>query len=68
MRFGYGLSFLGSTLRKIHKRAGFRKVEVDKFEAKLLLEFAPKQFRPLLIKLANSNRLFWPMIKVIARK
>lgn len=68
MRFGYGLSFLGSTLRKIHKRARFKKVEVDKFEAKLLLEFAPKQFRPLLIKLANSNRLFWPMIKVIARK
>ncbi|MCD6399828.1 class I SAM-dependent methyltransferase, partial [candidate division WOR-3 bacterium] len=35
MILGYEMSFLGSTLRKIHKKAGFRKVYIDKFRCKL---------------------------------
>ena len=46
MIFGYELSFLNSTLKKIHKKAGFEKIEVGKFRC----------------------RLFWPMIKVTAKK
>ena len=68
MIFGYEFSFLGFTLKKIHKKAGFKKVKVDKFKVKLVFDFAPKLFRPLLVKLANSSRLFWPMIKVIGKK
>lgn len=68
MRFGYELSFLGSTLKIIHQRAGFAKVEVDKFKVRLLFEFVPQKVRPLLSKLANSSRLFWPMVKVIGQK
>ena len=68
MIFGYELSFLGSTLKKIHKEIGFKKVKVDKFKVKLVFDYAPKKLRPFLIRTANSNRLFWPMIKVIAQK
>jgi len=68
MAFGYEFSFLGSTLKKIHKKVGFKKVKVDKFRVRLVFEFAPKLLRPLLVKIANSSRLFWPMVKVIGEK
>jgi hypothetical protein len=68
MRFGYELSFLPSTMINIHKRAGFKKVKIDKFDTKLVFEYFPKFFRPHLEKIANSSKLFWPMIKVIAEK
>lgn len=68
MVFGYEMSFLGSTLKRIHTKAGFRHVEIKKFEIPLAFDFMPKLLRPYLIRLANSSRLFWPMIKVIAKK
>jgi len=69
MRFGYELSFLGSTLKKIHKRAGFKKVYVDKFKVKLSFDFIPAKFlKKICIMIANNHRLFWPMIKIIAKK
>lgn len=68
MTFGYDSSFLGSTLKKIHQRAGFGRVVVKKFEVRLLFDFAPKKLRPFFAKLANSSRLFWPMVKVVGEK
>lgn len=69
MIFGYELSFLGSTLKKIHKKAGFLKIYVDKFDAKLAFDFIPTKFlKKLCIKIANSSRFFWPMIRIVAEK
>ena len=69
MRFGYELSFLPITLVNIHKKAGFKKIEVKYFDTKLLFELIPfTAVRNLLIKLAQNSPLFWPMIKVVATK
>lgn len=69
MIFGYELSFLGSTLKKIHKRAGFKQIKIDKYKIKLAFDFIPfKILRKIFDFMANNNRLFWPMVKVIAQK
>lgn len=69
MIFGYEMSFLGSTLKGVYEKAGFEKVYIDKFKVKLAFDFIPTKFlKKLCIKIANSNRLFWPMIKVVGRK
>lgn len=63
------MSFLGSTLLKIHKNAGFNNVKVDKFDAKLSFDFITIRFlKKIFIKIANSNRLFWPMVYVVGTK
>ncbi|MCK4781677.1 methyltransferase domain-containing protein [Candidatus Parcubacteria bacterium] len=69
MIFGYELSFLGSTLKKMHRKVGFKEIYVDKFKVKLSFDFIPTEFlKKICIKIANNSRLFWPMIKVIAKK
>jgi len=69
MIFGYELSFLGTHLKHLHKKAGFKKVYVRKFETKLMFEFIPiARVRNFLDWLANNSPLFWPMIKVIGIK
>ncbi len=69
MIFGYELSFLGSTLKKIHKKAGFKKIYIDKFKVKLSFDFINNKFiKKKCIWLASNSNLFWPMIKVIAKK
>jgi len=82
MIFGYELSFLGKTLRKMHKRAGFKKIVVSKFEIELRLDSTPnflkkpliwlagscRFFWPMIERLASNNRFFWSMIKVVAQK
>lgn len=68
MIFGYEMSFLGSTLKKIHEKAGFKKVTVSKFDVYLAFDFLPKFIKKPFIWLAKNSRLFWPMIKVIAYK
>ncbi|MCD5383264.1 methyltransferase domain-containing protein [candidate division WOR-3 bacterium] len=69
MRFGYELSFLGSTLKEIHKKAGFKRVYVDKFEGKLAFSYIPINFlKKACVKIANNFRLFQTMIKVIGKK
>ena len=69
MTFGYELSFLASHLKYIHKKAGFKKTIVRKFETKLMFEFIPTKFlKESMSWLANSIPLFWPMIKVIGIK
>ncbi|KKT42791.1 MAG: Methyltransferase type 11 [Microgenomates group bacterium GW2011_GWC1_44_37] len=68
MIFGYEMSFLASTLIKIHRAVGFKKVAVDRFKIALQFSFLPKQIRPMFIWLAENSRLFWPMVKVVATK
>jgi ubiquinone/menaquinone biosynthesis C-methylase UbiE/uncharacterized protein YbaR (Trm112 family) len=68
MRFGYELSFPESELRKIHLAAGFREVEIGRFDVELRMEFVPKFLRSRVEYLAKNSRHFWPMVKVIAVK
>ena len=68
MIFGYEMSFLASTLKKIHGKAGFKKVSVTKFEVYLVFDFLPPLIRRPFIWLAKNSRLFWPMVKVVAQK
>lgn len=68
MIFGYELSFLASTLKRVHKRAGFKKVKVEKFSAQLSFEFLPSFLKTPFVWLANNSRLFWPMVKITATK
>lgn len=68
MIFGYEMSFLGSTLKAIHRRAGFSRCSIGQFDIDLSFEFAPKLLKPILVFLAKNSRLFWPMIKVVGIK
>ncbi|MFA5188759.1 MAG: methyltransferase domain-containing protein [Patescibacteria group bacterium] len=68
MVFGYEMSFLGSTLKNIHRDAGFKKVVVEKFQVNLVFDFIPKCLRRTCIRLASNSKLFWPMVKVIGKK
>ncbi len=68
MTFGYELSFLRRTLHNLHKKAGFKKVKVSRFDTYLLLESVPKPLQPIFAKLCVESELFWPMYKVIGNK
>ena len=69
MTFGYELSFTAEQLIKMHKKAGFKEVSVEKFETKLMFDFIPFKFlKRFFISLANNCRFFWPMVKVVAEK
>ena len=66
--FGYELSFTRRQLHDIHSKAGFRDIEINKFQVALCFYHFHKWLRPYLEKLANSSPLFWPMLKVVAKK
>jgi ubiquinone/menaquinone biosynthesis C-methylase UbiE len=68
MVFGYELSFLRSTLRKLHEKAGFKKVSVGRFDTYLLFESVPSWSKALFSYLCTRLELFWPMYKVVAKK
>lgn len=68
MIFGYEMSFMASSLNKMHLKSGFRKVGVDKFEVNLFFEFIPALVRKPFIWLAENSKLFWPVVKVIGLK
>ena len=68
MIFGYEKSFPGYTLKKLYQKAGFRKIKVEKFTVRLTFEFIPALARKTFVRLANSSKLFWPMVKVIGKK
>ena len=68
MMFGYELSFTVGRLIKIHKKAGFKKILIEKLDVELVFLLFPKIIRKPLIRLANSSKIFWPMVKVIAQK
>ena len=69
MIYGYEMSFLGSTMKKIHKTSGFKKIKVDRFK----INISPTMIKNDLLKkilgdLSRSSRLFWPLIKIVATK
>ena len=68
MVFGYEMSFTSRSLEKMHKRAGFKEVTVDRFETGLVFAFVPKRARKPLTWLAMNSRLFWPIVKAVAKK
>ncbi len=69
MIFGYELSFSAMELAFVHRKAGFKKVTVDKFKTKLMFDFIPgKALKNIFIWMADNLRPFWPMYKVIAKK
>lgn len=69
MRFGYELSFLKSTLLKMHKRAGFRKVSVDRFKTRLVFAGVTNpKLRKVVLWAAENLSMFRPMLKVTAIK
>lgn len=69
MRFGYELSFLPSTLYKMHLNSGFKKIEIDKFTVNLVFEYLPFSIlRKIAIHISNHSILFWPIIYITAKK
>ena len=69
MTFGYELSFLGLHIKYLHRKAGFKKVKVQKFKTHLVFEFIPnKHLKKFFIWLAEEVWLFWPMVKVVGFK
>lgn len=67
MRYGYEKSFTEATMRRIHLEAGFREVQVHRFEVFLPLYFLPGPLKAMARRLTRW-RPFWPMIAVIGRK
>ncbi|OGM18345.1 hypothetical protein A2686_03255 [Candidatus Woesebacteria bacterium RIFCSPHIGHO2_01_FULL_38_10] len=68
MSFGYELSFLASTLKNLHKVAGFKKTDITRFDTYLVLESLPSWSKRLFTYLCVKSPLFWPMHKAVARK
>lgn len=68
MTFGYEMSFRPRRMMKVHQRAGFTEVKIDKFDVELVLEYIPDILAKPLAWLATNSRLFWPMMKVIGVK
>lgn len=68
MIYGFEYSFPSFVLKTIHKKAGFKRVKVEKFDVAMTFDFAPSFLRNYLKKIAEGSSLFWPMVKVIAQK
>ncbi len=68
MRFGYEYSFTKTYLRRLHRKVGFSEVKIDRFNVALKVELLPRFCRYLVSYLSNRLPLFWPMIKVVAKK
>lgn len=69
LRFGFEFSFLPSSLISMHKKAGFRKIEVGRFKANLVFEYLPFLLcKKIANYISNSSLLFWPVIYILARK
>ena len=71
MTFGYELQFTSPQLIKMHTNAGFKRkeVRVDRFDCHLFINFVKNEkVKGFFINLCKTNRNFWPMVKVVARK
>lgn len=69
MRFGYELSFLPSTMYKMHLNSGFRKIEIGKFSVNLVFEYLPFYIlRKIANYISSHTLLFWPVIYIRAKK
>lgn len=67
MTYGYEMSFMASTLRRIHLEAGFSRVDVRYFKVFLPLYFLPGPLKGLARRVTQW-RPFWPMVAVVAVK
>lgn len=68
MTYGYEYSFPPWSLINLHKKAGFRKVRVEKLDIKFVFEFLPLKLRSIAQIICSNFSSFWPMVKVIAKK
>lgn len=68
MVFGYEKSFLSGTLKRLHKKAGFSSVKVEKFEVKTKFELIRNKSLKKILQKLSQTRLFYPMIKAVAKK
>lgn len=68
MIYGYEYSFPTFILKSLHRKAGFRKVTVEKFDVVTTFDFLPGIFRSFFQNLAQNSSVFWPMVKVVAVK
>ena len=69
MRFGYEKSFTLSKIRKIFRKAGFKNIQIGLFRTYYPLEvISSSVMKEAISKIANSSRLFWPMIYVNGEK
>jgi SAM-dependent methyltransferase len=67
MTYGYEKSFTASKLLRMHREAGFRRVEVRRFEVFLPLYFMPGPLKGMARRLTRW-RPFWPMVAVVGVK
>lgn len=67
MTYGYEKSFTAAKLLRMHREAGFRRVEVRRFEVYLPLYFIYRPFKGLA-RLLTRWRPFWPMVAVVGVK
>lgn len=71
MVFGYELQFSESQLIKMHLKAGFTKnsVTVENYRVKVQLHHIKNaKIQKFFRRLCETNKNFWPMAKVIAKK
>jgi len=67
MKYGYEKSFTAAKLLRMHREAGFSRVEVRRFEVFLPLYFMPAPLKGLARTLTRW-RPFWPMVAVVGIK
>jgi len=67
MTYGYEMSFSASKLERLHREAGFSRVEVRRFEVFLPLYYLPGPLKGLARALSRW-RPFWPMVAVVGVK
>lgn len=72
MVFGYELQFTERQLINMHTKAGFKKKNVKVAQLECFVQVHRlrnyKKLREFFRNLCSSNKNFWPMVKVIARK
>jgi ubiquinone/menaquinone biosynthesis C-methylase UbiE len=69
MVFGFELQLSESQLRRMHTAAGFQPedVRIEQYKCKIQLHHVwPEWLRGFARRLSANNRMFWPMVKVIA--
>jgi ubiquinone/menaquinone biosynthesis C-methylase UbiE/uncharacterized protein YbaR (Trm112 family) len=67
MVYGYEKSFTAAKMLRMHREAGFRRVEIRRFEVYLPLYYIADPFKGLARALTRW-RPFWPMIAVVGIK
>jgi len=67
MHYGYEQSLSVSNLKKIFKRAGYRKIKIEYYPNAYQLKFIPSKLRKFFLKILQF-RLFWPLVYVEAGK